>query len=610
MIPEHLLEQVAQANDIVEVISGYFPLKRAGSAYKARCPFHQEKTASFNVNPARQIFKCFGCGAGGGVFKFVELYENIPFPEAVKRLAARVGIRIEEEPLTAEEDAQQKLKRRLLALHAAVAEWFHTNLLRTRAAQGARDYLKSRGITTEVAKSWKLGYAPNAWDALTQWARGEGYRDDELTASGLVTWKETEEATAPSHFYDRFRDRLMFPICNEQGEVIAFSGRVLNPEAFGGKYVNSPETPLFTKGNVLFGLQKTKRAILNQKAAIVCEGQIDLITVYEAGVQNVTASQGTAFTFQQARLLKQRCGADEVILCFDADAAGLKAAERSLPALLAADLSVRVAEMPAGHDPDSLIRAEGPEAFARQIAQARDFFDCLIERAAATPDFATPKGKAAFARKMAERAALVADPILRDAVIHNVSARLELAPAQFSLLVAEAAKPDRRRPLDAEEAPVESAEAEELPAMSNTTRLLCQLALLNPDVRQWLLTRPWEPLFESLPDGEILLTVMRARFDPANPASVTAFLASCSDAAQAALAELLERQDDKERREIAADPLRLADDCWRDLERRDLERQLNAAASRLRLPGIDFDEILQLQGRVQQLQQQINALRA
>ena len=244
MIPEHLLEQIAQANDIVDVISGYFPLKRAGSAYKARCPFHQEKTASFNVNPARQIFKCFGCGAGGGVFKFVELYENVNFPEAVKRLAARVGIRVEEEPLSAEEDAQQKLRRRLLALHAATAEWFHTNLLRTKAAQSARDYLKGRGLTIEVAKSWKLGYAPDSWDALTTWARSEGFRDDELIVSGLVTVKQQEGEESSSrtpHIYDRFRDRLMFPICDKDtSEVIAFSGRVLNSEAFGGKYVNSP----------------------------------------------------------------------------------------------------------------------------------------------------------------------------------------------------------------------------------------------------------------------------------------------------------------------------------------------------------------------------------
>ena len=341
MIPEHLIEQIAQANDIVDVVSSYFPLKRAGSAYKARCPFHQEKTASFTVNPARQIFKCFGCGAGGGVFKFVELYENVNFPEAVKRLAQRVGIRVEDEPASAEELAEQSLKRRLLDLNAAAAEWFHKNLLKTKAAQQARAYLQGRGLSAEVAKSWKLGYAPDTWNALTDWARAQGYRDDELIASGLVTFKKDDQERRIGDLYDRFRDRLMFPICDDIGQVIAFSGRVLNAEAFGGKYVNSPETPVFIKGKVFFGLHKTKRALIDQKTAIVLEGQIDLITAFEAGVKNVTAAQGTAFTRDHARILKRYV--DEVVLCFDADAAGLKAAEKALPALFKAGLSVRVA---------------------------------------------------------------------------------------------------------------------------------------------------------------------------------------------------------------------------------------------------------------------------
>ena len=609
MIPEHLIEQIAQANDIVDVISSYFPLKRAGSAYKARCPFHQEKTASFNVNPARQIFKCFGCGAGGGVFKFVELYENVNFPEAVKRLAAKAGIRVEEEPLTAEEDAKQKMRRRLLALHAAAAGWFHKNLLKAPAAQGARDYLKSRGLTGEVAKNWQLGYAPDAWDALTHWARAEGYRDEELIASGLVTVKEDEEgenhyAHSSPHFYDRFRDRLMFPICNDIGEVIAFSGRVLSKEAFGGKYVNSPETPLFIKGNVLIGIHKTKRALIDKKAAIVCEGQIDLITAFEAGVQNVTAPQGTAFTPQQARILKRF--ADEVILCFDSDAAGLKAAERSLPALLEANLAVRVAEMPAGHDPDSLIRTEGAEAFIQQIAQARDFFDFQIARAVATPEFATPKGKAAFARKMAESVALVADPVLREAVIHNVSARLEMGSAQFVELLKAAPKPGRLRATREDEEPEgESAEPPpRLAPMTNTTRLFCQLALLSSEVRAWLSTQPWEPLFQALPEAELLLVVMRGRFDPALPATVTAFLATCGAEEQAALAGLLDRKT------LPAEPLRQAADCWRDLERRNLERQRDALQARIRKPGLDFEEHAKLHNQVMELQQRINAMRA
>lgn len=599
MIPEHLIEQIAQANDIVEVISGYFPLRRAGSAYKACCPFHHEKTPSFHVNPARQIFKCFGCGAGGPVFKFVELYENISFPEAVKKLGARVGIRVEEEPLTAEESAQQKLRQRLLALHAGAAQWFHTNLLRTKAAQGAREYLKKRGFTPEVAKSWKLGYAPDSWQALTQWARGEGFREEELIESGLVTWKTDEEGRRIGGIYDRFRDRLMFPICDHRtGEVIAFSGRVLRADAFGGKYVNSPETALFKKGEVLFGLHKTMRALINTKTAIVCEGQIDLITAFEAGVQNVTASQGTAFTPAQAHLLKRYV--EEVVLCFDADAAGLNAAEKSLPILLDNGLSIRVAEMPAGHDPDSLIRAEGAEAFASRVARARDFFEVQIERAAAAPEFATPRGKAAFARKMAASVGLVRDPVLREALVHTVSARLEIAPAQFLTLLREArdraSRADDREPAAAPSEP-------RIAPLSNTTRILCRLALLSPEVRAWLLAQPWEALFRELPETELLSVILKSNFDPAQPASLASFLAACDAGTQSVLAELIDAK-------LPADPLQQAADCRRALECRDLERRRDAAAAHARRPGLDFDEMMRFQVEAHRLQQQINAMRS
>jgi DNA primase len=201
------------------------------------------------------------------------MYENIPYPEAVKRLGARVNIRVEDEPLSPEQNAEHQQRQRLLALHAGAAEWFHTNLLRTKAAQTARDYLKSRGLTSDTAKNWKLGYAPNAWDAFGYWAREKGFSDGELIASGLVTFKEEEKSGRSSHYYDRFRDRLMFPICNGFGEVIAFSSRVLNAEAFGGKYVNSPETPLFTKGKVLFGLHKSKRALIDKTPPSFAKGK-------------------------------------------------------------------------------------------------------------------------------------------------------------------------------------------------------------------------------------------------------------------------------------------------------------------------------------------------
>ena len=352
-IPDETIEQIAAANDIVEVIGGYIPLKRAGSNFRALCPFHQEKTPSFNVNPARQSYHCFGCGAGGSVFTFVMNYENIDFPSAARKLAERGNVTIVEAEFSAEEGQRSRMKRRLLDLHYQAAEWFHQNLLKSQSAKAGRDYLKSRGLTSDVAKSWKIGYAPDSWDAFSRWGQAQGYTNEELIASGLVSMKDgeggsssnpEEEGYRTPQFYDRFRDRVMFPICNELSEVIGFSGRVLQADAKAAKYVNSPETPLFIKGNVLFGLHKSKRALLDKGFAIVCEGQIDLISAFEAGIKNVIAPQGTAFTKEQAHILKRHV--EEVVLCFDSDGAGQKATEKSLASLLAENIMVRVAEMP------------------------------------------------------------------------------------------------------------------------------------------------------------------------------------------------------------------------------------------------------------------------
>ena len=299
-IAQETVEQVAAASDIVAVISSYFPLKRAGTEFRAICPFHQEKTPSFFVNPSKQSYYCHGCGAGGAVFNFLMQYENVDFPESVRRLASRAGIAIIEDELSPEEETKQSFRKRLLRLHFEATAWFQINLLRTPAAAHARSYLKERGINIETAKRWQIGYAPNTWDSLVHWATAAGFAKEELVGSGLV--KLREEENPRSRIYDRFRDRLMFPINNDHGEVVAFSGRVLDPKAKGGKYVNSPETPLFSKGNLLFGLHQSKRFIANARQAIVLEGQLDLITTFEAGIQNVVAPQGTALTDRHARV--------------------------------------------------------------------------------------------------------------------------------------------------------------------------------------------------------------------------------------------------------------------------------------------------------------------
>ena len=271
-ISEETIQRVAEANDIVEVIASYFPLKRAGTSWRALCPFHREKTPSFHVNPQRQSYHCFGCGAGGTVFRFVMDYEHLDFPSAVRRLAQRAGVPVLEEAGSEEDDRRHALRKRLLALHAEAAAWFHNNLLKMPAAREARNYLKTRGISVEIAKSWLLGYAPDSRDALMDFLHEKHFSGEEIAQSGLAAGRD-EQYSQPNvqtpQLYARFRGRVMFPIRNDYGEVIAFSGRVLDPGAKAAKYVNSPETPLFTKGRVLYGLDKSKRALIEANTAIV-----------------------------------------------------------------------------------------------------------------------------------------------------------------------------------------------------------------------------------------------------------------------------------------------------------------------------------------------------
>src|SRR5712664_1547780 len=430
-IPSETIEQIAAANDIVEVIGSYFPLKRAGASFKALCPFHQEKTPSFQVSPQRQTFHCFGCGVGGSVFRFVMEYEHVDFPSAVRKLAARVGIPIVEERASADDDRQHEARRTLLKLHAEAAEWFHDNLLKKQFAEPAREYLKKRGIDRQVAKNWQLGFAPDSWDAFLKWGLERGYSRSQLLQSGLV--KPRDEERPGSEVYDRFRARIIFPICNDVGEVIAFSGRLLESDPQVAKYLNSPETPLFQKGRVLFGLHKTKRALIEANCAIVCEGQLDLIALFEAGIKNVVAPQGTAFTEHQARILKRFV--NEVVLCFDADTAGKRAAERSLDALLQNDLIVRVVDMPPGQDPDSMIRRRGKEEFEKRVAGARDFFDAWIEHEAASTDLDSLGAKVQLARKLAETVSQVRDPLMRGQVLNKMSARLGVPASEFEKLL-------------------------------------------------------------------------------------------------------------------------------------------------------------------------------
>jgi DNA primase len=592
-IPDETIKQIAAANDIVEVIGSYFPLKRAGSSFKALCPFHQEKSPSFNVSPQRQSFHCFGCGAGGSVFRFVMDYEHLDFPSAVKKLAARAGITVvEERGSGGGDDRQHETRRTLLQLHAEAAEWFHENLLKREWAAPAREYLKRRGIDRTIAGSWQIGFAPDSWDALLNWAKDRGYRRAEITQSGLV--KPRDEDRPDGDVYDRFRGRVMFPICNPEGEVIAFSGRVLNSETETAKYLNSPETPLFRKGNVLFGLHKTKRALINANSAIVCEGQLDLITLFEAGITNVVAPQGTAFTEQQARILKRFV--QDVVLCFDADAAGQKAAERSLESLLQNDLVVRIAEMPAGEDPDSIVRSKGKEAFEKRVADAREFFDYWIDRQAASTDLTSMAAKMQLARKLAETITRVHDPIMRSEVASKASARIGVATREFEQLL--------RRPVSTERgADLQQAQTQPMAAPRHDIAMLCLLALRDAEARGLLLQQNWREILEQTPDAEMLVHILESDVRPDDPASVNVFMSSLAPSEEALVSSwLLQRMPTN-----AAD---VARGWWAGIQQAAVRRQLQIAEGRMRIPQLSAGEMTGLQKQVVDLKMQLAELSA
>lgn len=591
-IPSNTIEQIAAANDIVEVIGSYFPLKRAGANFKALCPFHQEKTPSFHVSPQRQTFHCFGCGAGGSVFRFVMDYEHVDFPSAVRKLGARVGIPVVEERGTRDENRQREARRVLLRLHSEAAEWFHENLLKKEFAAPARDYLRKRGVSTEIAKRWKLGFAQDEWNALVNWARERSYDRNQILQSGLV--KLRDEDRPEGDVYDRFRGRIMFPICNDVGEVIAFSGRLLRDDAGSAKYINSPETTLFRKGNVLFGLDKTKRGLIEANCAIVCEGQLDLIAAFESGITNVVAPQGTAFTENQARLLKRFV--DEVILCFDADTAGNKAAERSLEALLRNDLIVRVAEMPAGEDPDSLIRREGKEEFEKRVAGARDFFDYWVEHDVAATNLSSLGAKMQLARKFAETVSCVRDPMMRGEIVNKICARLGLSTLDFGAMV-----PHRKRDSVPASEPQTSSAGESAPAPRHDIRMLCLLALRDEGARDFLRGQNWREVLAQIPGTEILVRILESDWHVSDAASLSAFMARLSPAEERMVSSwLLEK--------MPGNTAEMAERWWLGIRQAVLRRQVEVVENRLKFAELSTGEETNLQKQILDLREQLHEL--
>jgi DNA primase len=372
-------QSVKQQADIVKVIESYIRLRKTGAQnYSGLCPFHKEKTPSFSVHAVRQFYHCFGCGVSGDVFSFVGKIENVSFPEAVRSVAQKCGIPLpKREYSSPEEAAGARLRSRLLDLHEAAAAWFEEQL-RSPGGALAREYLAGRGLSEEGIRKFRIGYAPDSFNALRD--KLSGMADEAtLRASGLFGSKEQEDG-GHGRLYDRFRKRVTFPISSESGRVIAFTARALETgEKAGAKYINSPETPLYTKGQVLFNLDKAKPAIRALEFALLVEGQMDCISVFLAGIQNVIATSGTAFTEQQVAILKRHTS--NVIVNFDPDAAGANAAEKSIALLTEEGFAIKIVTLDGGLDPDRFVRERGVEAYKDALRGARRQADYLIERA-------------------------------------------------------------------------------------------------------------------------------------------------------------------------------------------------------------------------------------
>ncbi len=372
-------QSVKQQVDIVKIVESYIRLRKAGAQnYSGLCPFHKEKSPSFSVHAVRQFYHCFGCGVSGDVFSFVGKIENVGFPEAVRMVAQKAGIPLPKREFSSpEQAAEARLRGKLLDLHEAAAAWFEEQL---RGPEGAlaREYLGGRGLDANGIKTFRVGYAPDSFHALREYLSPRADADT-LRASGLFSSKEQGDGSF-GPLYDRFRKRVMFPICNESGRVIAFTARTLETgEKAGPKYINSPETPLYSKGNVLFNLDKAKTAIRQFEFALLVEGQMDCISVYLRGFQNVIATSGTAFTEQQVGLLRRHTS--QVAVNFDPDAAGANAAEKSISLLTEEGFAIKIVTLEDGLDPDRYIRERGVDAYRNAIRGARRQSDYLIERA-------------------------------------------------------------------------------------------------------------------------------------------------------------------------------------------------------------------------------------
>ncbi len=570
----------------MQIVQERVPLRRAGIAWKGLCPFHGEKTPSFTVNEDRRTFKCFGCGVGGDVIKFIELYEKITFPEAVRQLASRVGLTVPEAEGSKEAAAGQRDREALLKAHEVAAAFFREQLQAPGGA-AARRLLEQRRLTNETVALLGIGFAPRTGNGLRQRLSREGFSDAVQQTSGLVVQRED------GSFADRFRGRVMIPICRESGPIIAFGGRATEAGQHP-KYLNSPETPIYVKGRTLYGLHLSKGAIARTKHAVMVEGYFDVAQALQAGISNVVASSGTALTTAQARLLKRFAG--KVVLSFDPDTAGQGAAAKTSELLVAEGLQVNVAMLPAGDDPDNFIQKQGGAAYQEQLRLSRPYLDYLLERAAAEFDLARAEDRRAFLNQMLEVAAKIPDAAARDQFADRLSHKAQITEEVVRAEIRKAAVQKRTT------APEPERQAPGIAQVKTVERGLIWALVREPEAALAALAELEPGDTDALATGPILEQARSLQEWP--PASFPATLLERLTSGEASLVAEIARQSHCP----AA-----ATDCVRTLKRLRCDRERAAVQreiDRLQEQGASRheEEIVSLWARKQALLQRMEAL--
>jgi DNA primase len=572
-IPQDFIDLVRSSTDIVSVISQYVPLKASGASFKGLCPFHSEKTPSFHVNPERQIFHCFGCGQGGDAFKFLMLYEKLSFVESIEQLAGRAGLKVPRASGASRREEEERTI--LLKLHDEAAAYFRSQLLEGREGSKAREYLQRRGLKPETLESYGFGWAPDEWSGLLDHLGRKGAKPEHVERAGLAVPRKSGTG-----LYDRFRGRIMIPIRAESGKVVAFGGRVLGPGE--PKYLNSPESPIYNKSSVLYGFDRAKDAIRREGLAILMEGYLDCLQAYQAGIGHAVACCGTSLTKSHARLLRRYT--DRVVVNFDPDEAGVRAARRSIDLLLEEGFDVRVLRLPQGEDPDSFLLKNGGDRYRLLLSGALSLVDFLIGEAGKRYDVGDPRGKAAFLNDVLPVIGKIPNRVERVGYIGPL--------AEHAGITDQAVLNELRRHVE------NQAHRFQLPA--------AEVSVMKPaerDLIRWLISSPEE--------SSILEEIEEEDLEGLRTAPILRAMKELAVSGPLAAERILDRLSSDDVRSqltrILADPSPLAPrqhprHCFDQLRRERLERELKRLRSRTPLPNDNqLAEINSLARRIETL---------